>query len=145
MGSDAVSISATDDKNETGASSLVLFNVMGELDIHDEAVLSSFSVDDAYPNPFNPSTQIVYNLPEATFVNIYIIDINGKRIKKLVSSYQDHGQKKVRWDASDDFGKKVPAGLYFYRITVTAIICNSRTKQGLFKKFRSCFEIFYFR
>ena len=117
VGSDAVSISATDDKNETGASSLVLFNIMGELDIHDEAVLASFSVDDAYPNPFNPSTQIVYNLPEATFVNIYIIDINGKSIKKLVSSYQDHGQKKVRWDASDDFGRKVSAGIYFYKIT----------------------------
>ena len=69
-----------------------------------------------YPNPFNPITTISYDLPENGFVNITIYDIMGKPVKDLVNSQQNAGFKSIQWDATNNRGQSVSAGLYLYTI-----------------------------
>ncbi|MBT3179859.1 MAG: T9SS type A sorting domain-containing protein [Candidatus Marinimicrobia bacterium] len=70
-----------------------------------------------YPNPFNPTTTIQYDLPEDSQVNIVIYNIKGREIKTLVNHQQNAGFKSVVWDATNDLGQPVSAGVYLYRIS----------------------------
>ena len=69
-----------------------------------------------YPNPFNPVTTLRYDLPEDAMVNITIYDMIGRVVKTMVNSQQDAGFKSVRWNATNDNGSPVSAGLYLYTI-----------------------------
>lgn len=77
---------------------------------------SSFYVYNNYPNPFNPTTQIDYNLLEDKYVNVIIYNVKGKRVKTLVNKIQTLGFHSLRWDARNDIGEKVSAGVYIYKI-----------------------------
>ena len=57
-----------------------------------------------------------YDLPEDSFVNITVYDILGNMVRTLVNVEQSSGYKLVRWDATDNLMKPLPAGLYFYTI-----------------------------
>ena len=72
----------------------------------------------AYPNPFNPSTQINYDLAEGAIVLIDVRDLMGRNIKLLVNGFQSMGYHSVRWDATNHYGESVSAGIYFYTIQV---------------------------
>ena len=69
-----------------------------------------------YPNPFNPVTTLRYDLPEDAMVNITIYDMMGRVVKTMVNSQQNAGFKSVRWNATNDAGSPVSAGLYLYMI-----------------------------
>jgi len=69
-----------------------------------------------YPNPFNPSTVIRYNLPKATRVEIIIYNLFGQKIKTLVNERQTAGAKEVLWDGRNERGQRVSSGVYLYRI-----------------------------
>ncbi|MBQ84748.1 MAG: Coagulation factor protein, partial [Candidatus Marinimicrobia bacterium] len=69
-----------------------------------------------YPNPFNPITTLRYDLPENSLVNIIIYDMLGREVKTLVNTTQDAGFKSVVWNATNDHGKPVSAGVYLYQI-----------------------------
>ncbi len=69
-----------------------------------------------YPNPFNPTTTLRYDLPKDVFVNIIIYDMLGNVINKLVNDYQKSGNKTVQWNATDSQGHQVSAGVYLYSI-----------------------------
>ena len=69
-----------------------------------------------YPNPFNPVTTLRYDLPEDALVNITIYDIMGRIVNNLVSNQQNAGYKSIQWNATNDAGQPVSAGLYFYTI-----------------------------
>ena len=69
-----------------------------------------------YPNPFNPITTLRYDLPEDAMVNITIYDMMGRVVKTMVNSQQNAGFKSVRWNATNDKGAPVSAGLYLYTI-----------------------------
>ena len=69
-----------------------------------------------YPNPFNPLTTLRYDLPEDALVNITIYDMMGRVDKTMVNSQQNAGFKSVRWNATNDKGAPVSAGLYLYMI-----------------------------
>ena len=69
-----------------------------------------------FPNPFNPSTQIEYSLPQKTFVSIKVYNLYGQSIKTLVADVQCPGVKTVHWDGKDNKGINVTSGLYFYNI-----------------------------
>lgn len=70
-----------------------------------------------YPNPFNPSTTIVYSLPEENRISLSVHDINGKLIKKLVDNeYKSQGNYKYLWNAVDSQGKKVASGIYLVHL-----------------------------
>ena len=75
-----------------------------------------FSIEQNYPNPFNPITTLRYELPENGHVNIIIYDMLGRQVKTLINQTQDAGYRSVIWDATNDYGKPVSAGIYLYQI-----------------------------
>jgi len=76
-----------------------------------------FALHQNYPNPFNPITTIQYDLPDQSQVEIIIFDIMGREVKILVNQKQDFGFKSVVWDATNNLGQPVSAGMYLYRIS----------------------------
>ena len=70
----------------------------------------------AFPNPFNSTTQIRYNLPMDEYISINIYDLMGHKIKSLVNVNQDPGYRSISWDATNDLGHPVSAGMYIYTI-----------------------------
>ncbi len=69
-----------------------------------------------YPNPFNPITVIKFELPEYSFVNITIYDMLGNVISNLVKRSENSGYKSVQWNATNNQGQPVSAGVYLYSI-----------------------------
>ena len=70
-----------------------------------------------YPNPFNPSTTINYQLPLASSVELAIYDLQGRKVRELVSAQrQTAGMQRVEWDGLNDFGVEVTSGIYFYKL-----------------------------
>ena len=69
-----------------------------------------------YPNPFNPITKLRYTIPKNSLVSIIIYDMLGRQVKTLVNQTQNAGYASVIWDATNDYGKPVSAGIYLYQI-----------------------------
>ena len=65
-----------------------------------------------YPNPFNPSTEIRFQLPEAVHVRLIVYDVMGRELVRLVDGAMPAGQHHATWDASG-----LPSGVYLYRLT----------------------------
>jgi hypothetical protein len=86
----------------------------------------AFSLAPAYPNPFNPSTIITFDLPEAGEISLIIYDISGREIKSLVSGHRSFGEHKVVWNAEG-----LPSGIYFARLTMGGF---SQTQKLLLMK-----------
>jgi len=74
------------------------------------------SISQNYPNPFNPVTAFHYDLPENALVNITIYDMMGRIVNNLVSSQQNAGYKSIQWNATNNAGQLVSAGVYLYTI-----------------------------
>jgi len=86
------------------------------LGIEDEAIPDVFALHQNYPNPFNPVTTLHYDLPENSFVNITIYDMLGRQIRTLVNQRQEAGFKTAQWNATNNSGKPMSAGVYLYQI-----------------------------
>jgi hypothetical protein len=87
-----------------------------QVSIINENLPITYNLHNAYPNPFNPVTTLQYDLPEDGFVNITIYDMMGRQISTLVSSQQNAGYKSIQWNATNNIGHPVSAGLYLYTI-----------------------------
>ena len=81
------------------------------------ALPARFALGANYPNPFNPSTIIPYQLPMAMHVRLEVFNILGQRIATLVDGEQSGGFHTARWDATDAAGQAMAAGVYFYRLS----------------------------
>ena len=90
-----------------------------------------FALKQNYPNPFNPVTRVLYDIPEASFVTITIYDLLGRRVNTLISRYEEPGYKSIVWNATNDHGMPVSAGMYLYRIKANEFI---QTKKMLLLK-----------
>ena len=77
---------------------------------------TNFALKQNYPNPFNPSTQIQYSLPSESKVLISIYDLTGRKVKTLVNDVQSAGYRTVMWNATNEIGRPVSAGMYIYSI-----------------------------
>ena len=71
-----------------------------------------------YPNPFNPSTLIPYQLAATSPVRLEVFNVLGQRVATLVDGAQGAGAYVARWDGTDAAGGAAASGLYFYRLTV---------------------------
>ena len=88
---------------------------------------SSYSLSEAYPNPFNPTTTIDYTLRENGNVSIVVYDLMGRVVKELVNEFQfaDGGNThSVVWNGTDNSGSSVASGIYIYRM-----VSNDFTKS----------------
>ena len=99
-----------------GSSQFTLIYDMQLLITPVELLPKIFALHQNYPNPFNPVTTLRYDLPENAMINITIYDMLGRQVKTLINQTQDAGYKSLIWDATNDYGKPVSAGLYLYQI-----------------------------
>ena len=82
-----------------------------------ETLPGKFALYPAYPNPFNPNTSITYELPKDGIVNLTIYDVTGRKVRTLVpSKIQRAGFHRVTWNATNDHGQSISAGMYIYKI-----------------------------
>ncbi len=85
--------------------------------VYSHLVPGGFQLYDNYPNPFNPTTTISYDLPEATHVKLEIFNLLGQHITTLVDEIQSPGHRQVEWNSTDRQGQTVASGIYLYRFT----------------------------
>ena len=78
-----------------------------------------FALHDNFPNPFNPSTTIRFDLPKATDVSILVFNVLGQKIKTIEKSQMNPGYHSIVWNATNDHGVQVSAGMYFYQLLRT--------------------------
>ncbi|KAA3604633.1 MAG: T9SS C-terminal target domain-containing protein [Calditrichaeota bacterium] len=79
-------------------------------------VVDRFQLKQNFPNPFNPSTTISYNLGDNVDVSLKIYNEKGEFVKELVNENQSKGSHSIDWNGTDSFGKEVSSGTYFYKI-----------------------------
>ncbi|MCK4653274.1 MAG: T9SS type A sorting domain-containing protein, partial [Candidatus Cloacimonetes bacterium] len=70
-----------------------------------------------YPNPFNPSTTISFDLPKESDVEITVYNIRGQKVKTLTNDHFEKGTHSVVWNGTDTNNKSVASGIYFYKIS----------------------------
>ena len=79
-------------------------------------VAERFMLHQNYPNPFNPMTTLRYDIPEDAFVKFRVFDMSGNVVKVLVNKTMTSGFKSTQWDATNNQGQPVSAGVYLYTI-----------------------------
>jgi hypothetical protein len=85
--------------------------VCDELSLYDGLIPTTYTVDEIYPNPFNPIANIIYGIPENAHIRILVFDIRGRQVAKLMDSFQFAGYHAITWDASSQ-----PSGVYLVKI-----------------------------
>lgn len=81
-----------------------------------DLAVQSFQLYQNSPNPFNPTTQITYQLPEAADVQLVVYNLLGQKVKTLVNAHQMPKTYRVTWDGTNEQGVKVASGVYIYRL-----------------------------
>ena len=77
-----------------------------------------YKLENAYPNPFNPSTTIKFSIPKNEKVRLEIFDIRGRLVNSLVDSdYLNAGTYKSKWNGKNNLGETVTSGVYIARLT----------------------------
>ena len=89
---------------------------MEALNISQDNIPARYSLGEAYPNPFNPATTISYEIPNDEYVSVDIYNLMGGHIRSLVNMNQNPGYKTIEWNATNDNGQPVSAGMYIYTI-----------------------------
>lgn len=102
--------------SETGIVSFVFNQSIAKQQPVSENLPYVFALSPNYPNPFNPTTTISFEIPEAGLVKVEIFNILGQRVKSLVSDYKAPGRYSVIWDGRNEAGQEVSSGVYFYRL-----------------------------
>jgi len=83
---------------------------------NDSPEVYSYGLSSNYPNPFNPSTTISYSIASPGEVSIVVYDMMGRHVRTLVSDFATPGSYDVVWDAKNDQGSSVAAGMYLYEM-----------------------------
>ncbi|HDY90050.1 MAG TPA: T9SS type A sorting domain-containing protein [bacterium] len=84
--------------------------------VEDDTIPEGFALSQNYPNPFNPETVIPYRITETANVKITIYNVVGQHVKTLVNELTLSGSYSVTWNGTDEAGRQLNSGLYFYRI-----------------------------
>ncbi|MBU8871405.1 MAG: T9SS type A sorting domain-containing protein [Gemmatimonadales bacterium] len=83
------------------------------------AVPDVYNLSRVYPNPFNPSTAISYDLPRASIVHLAVFDLRGRLIRTLRGGVSEPaGRRTATWNGCDDQNHQVAGGVYFCRLRV---------------------------
>ncbi len=83
---------------------------------NDNRIPQKYLLKDNYPNPFNPLTTIAYDLHQKSIVDITIYDMLGNVVNNLVNQKETYGYDSIQWNATNNQGQPVAAGIYLYTI-----------------------------
>ena len=101
-------------ENESDPSEAVNVTLLSLVDVH--GLPEEYALHQNYPNPFNPTTTLRYDLPEDATVSVVIYDMMGRQVRTLVSGQASAGYHSTLWNATNNRGQSVSAGLYLYTI-----------------------------
>ena len=87
---------------------------------------STYKLDNAYPNPFNPSTTISYAIPVSNDVKVDVYNIMGQKVRTLVNEFQTSGTHNITWNARNDDGVSVATGIYFIRMEASHFVATNK-------------------
>lgn len=76
----------------------------------------SFLLEDNFPNPFNPETEIRFALPQTSHAVVKIFNLLGEEVRTLVDEHREAGYHTLSWEGRDNFGKPVASGVYLYQL-----------------------------
>jgi len=91
-----------------------------------ESLPTSYALHQNSPNPFQQSTRVAFDLPEAGKVTLKVFDLSGRVVRALVDDPYPAGTHEVSWNATDAGGKPVAAGIYFLRINAGSFSDSKR-------------------
>ncbi|MCB0723312.1 MAG: right-handed parallel beta-helix repeat-containing protein [Ignavibacteriae bacterium] len=83
--------------------------------------IQSYYLHDSYPNPFNPISTIVFEIPVVSFVKVRVFDMIGREIDNLVNQQLSQGSYKIQWNAS-----RHPSGIYFVRLEANGLVLSKK-------------------
>jgi hypothetical protein len=86
----------------------------------------SYNLKQNFPNPFNPSTNIYFEIPKTEAVKIIVYNVLGQKVWTLVNDTYMAGRHIVNWNGLNDFGERVPSGVYIYRIKAGSFIASQK-------------------
>ena len=95
------------------------FKITSSLEI-DNSIVKGFNLYPSFPNPFNPSTRIRYEIPEGSHITISIIDPLGRIVENIIET-KNRGSYEMEWNAS-----KYPSGIYFVRMIAESLVSNKK-------------------
>ena len=82
----------------------------------DRYLPTKFALKTNYPNPFNPTTVIPFEIPAESYVKANIYNILGQEVVVLLEGVQKPGYQNLIWDGTNQFGQQVSSGIYFVRV-----------------------------
>lgn len=119
----------------TGASSVSLSSALFDLQGYtggfsasrkkDFFMSDQFTLSKNYPNPFNPTTKINFEVPRTALVKIIIYDILGREITTLLDDTKGPGSYEIIWNGRDRTNTPVASGIYFFRLVATDMDSNT--------------------
>ena len=92
------------------------FDLVTDINDTESDLPTDFELSQNYPNPFNPTTTISFSLPEQSYVDLSIYNVNGQKITTLVDQNLHAGVHTFEWDGNSVSGNQVATGIYIYRI-----------------------------
>jgi ligand-binding sensor domain-containing protein len=96
---------------------IAVYNEQGFVNNHDEHSNSLQKTVSNYPNPFNTSTKIRFQLTSSGIVQLNVYNIKGQLVKKLNQDLMSKGQHDILWDGRDEKGKYLASGVYIYKLS----------------------------
>jgi hypothetical protein len=113
------SVLATDGKDTvkvTGDDRVLFVNRYDYLSIAAEGVPLEFALHENYPNPFNPTTTLRFDLPEVSDMTLTIYNMLGQNVRTFNMNDTPAGYHSIKWNATNDLGQQVGAGVYLYQL-----------------------------
>ena len=86
------------------------------LRVDDNGIPNAFALHGNYPNPFNPTTQIRFDLPYRGNVNIHIYNMLGQKVKVFSMPNTPPGRHAITWNSTNQKGQALSAGVYLYQM-----------------------------
>ena len=113
------SVSATDGKDTvkvSGDDRVVYVNRYEYLSTESEGIPTEFALHENYPNPFNPTTTLRFDLPEVSSITLTIYNMLGQKVRTFNMNDTPAGFHSIKWNAINDYGDPVGAGVYLYQL-----------------------------
>ena len=88
----------------------------------EDSMPQDFILYQNHPNPFNPTTNIQFELPVASHVSLRVYDLLGQEIRMLVQGERSAGFHTISWDGRNEWGQSVPSGVYIYKIIMSDFV-----------------------
>ena len=88
---------------------------------NEQVIPTEYKMSSAYPNPFNPSTNISFSIADPGYTNIAVYNLQGRLVSELVNDYRDVGEYNVAWNASN-----VSSGVYFIQMYINGFSSSQK-------------------